>query len=235
MRMMRDDLPENVAFQNVEQKHRLRKIREQRSGKEHLKDNLKAMKGMRILKEKCRKKDFEWRGRKNLTKEEDYENLMLKGDEEKAILTEKYPDIVERLNTKIRGDKERNRQKKEKEAQHIEMIEREEKLRQELREQLNWEEDFTIKLTEEEELSLKLQEQKHYEDWAESRRQEAKNKRKEKQESLKAAMTVPLPAFPEEELCPYEQLRANNIREIEEAMKESDFFEDLSQRRSGES
>ena len=40
-------------------------------------------------------------------------------------------------------------------------------------------------------------------------------------------MATPLDPLPETELCPYEKLRESNIKEREEAMLESGFFEDL--------
>ena len=153
---------------------------------------------------------------------------MKKGKTEKAILEIQHPDIVERLNEKARVDKEKNRRKKEKEDKHSQMIEREAQLCRELREELNWAEDVTVRLTAEEEKSLKLQEQEQYEECAESKRKEIREKRKEKHESVKATLLVPLPAFPEQDLSPYEQLRETNIKEREAAMLKVNFFEDLS-------
>ena len=40
-------------------------------------------------------------------------------------------------------------------------------------------------------------------------------------------MTIDLEPLPERELCPYEKLRENIIKEREKAMIESGFFEDL--------
>ena len=58
-------------------------------------------------------------------------------------------------------------------------------------------------------------------------RKEARDKRQQKKEELKAAMKKPLDPFPESEVCEYERLRLNNINEREKAMEESGFFEDL--------
>ena len=95
MLKLRDEFPANISFQNTKNKHRMRKHRENRNGKEHLIDNVKYKKGMMRLKEKERLKDFAWRGRKNLSEEEDWETLMKKGKTEKAILKIQHPDIVE--------------------------------------------------------------------------------------------------------------------------------------------
>ena len=42
-------------------------------------------------------------------------------------------------------------------------------------------------------------------------------------------MEEPLPPLPEKELCEYEKQRERNIKEREEAMAASDFFEDLNE------
>ena len=40
-------------------------------------------------------------------------------------------------------------------------------------------------------------------------------------------MKIPIDPLPESELCPYEKLRENNIKERLEAMRKCGFFEDL--------
>ena len=150
-------------------------------------------------------------------------------EKQRATLEANHPDLVQRLNEKAREDKERERKKKEKEEKHAKMIEREENLFRKLREELNWEKDFTIKLTDEEELSLKKQEKKQYEEWAENRKIELREERKEKEKQRKEAMSIPLPPLPERDLCPYEKLREKNIKERHDAMLKSNFFDDLSQ------
>ena len=40
-------------------------------------------------------------------------------------------------------------------------------------------------------------------------------------------MKIPIDPLPESELCPYEKLRANNIKERLDAMRKCGFFEDL--------
>ena len=44
---------------------------------------------------------------------------------------------------------------------------------------------------------------------------------------MKAAMKTPILPLPENEQCDYEKIREGNIKEREEAMQESGFFEDL--------
>ena len=59
------------------------------------------------------------------------------------------------------------------------------------------------------------------------RKEKAREKRKQKEEELKAAMQHPVPPLPEKEMCEYEKLRENNIKEREKAMEEAGYFEDL--------
>ena len=68
-----------------------------------------------------------------------------------------------------------------------------------------------------------------YEAFLEERKQIQKEKRQQKEMERKEAMEEPVPPLPEKELCEYEKLRERNIKEREEAMAASDFFEDLSE------
>ena len=52
-------------------------------------------------------------------------------------------------------------------------------------------------------------------------------KNQENQKQLKLALLTPHPQVPQRELCAYEKIRENNIRERMDAMAESGFFEDL--------
>ena len=61
----------------------------------------------------------------------------------------------------------------------------------------------------------------------EDRKKEARDKKKERNEKIKAALNTPINPFPDKELCAYEKLRESNIREREEAMEKSGFFADL--------
>ena len=52
----------------------------------------------------------------------------------------------------------------------------------------------------------------------------ARDKRQAKNAKLKAAMKQPIKPFPEIELCAYEKIRIDIIKEREEAMIESGFL-----------
>ena len=80
--------------------------------------------------------------------------------------------------------------------------------------------DFEV-LTEEELRNIKIQEERWLEAELEEQNKRRAEKRKEKQDKLKAAMGVPIEALPEREKCD------KNIKERKEAMENSGFFEDL--------
>ena len=82
-------------------------------------------------------------------------------------------------------------------------------------------------LSEKELKDIQEQEEKWLQADLDERKREAKEKRKKKYEEMKAAMKTPILPLPENELCDYEKIREGNIKEREEAMKESGFFEDL--------
>ena len=52
-----------------------------------------------------------------------------------------------------------------------------------------------------------------------------------KNEELKQAMQCPVMPLPVQELCEYEKIRADNIKEREEAMANSGFFEKLMEKK----
>ena len=54
-----------------------------------------------------------------------------------------------------------------------------------------------------------------------------RNERKEKRKALMKKFKKPLPPLPSKELCEYEKIREENIKERYEAMKQCGFFEDL--------
>ena len=59
------------------------------------------------------------------------------------------------------------------------------------------------------------------------RKQEMKEKRQKKNEERKRAMETPVAPLPKRELCKYERIREDIIREREEAMAQFKFFENL--------
>ena len=158
---------------------------------------------------------------------------MKKGKTYSDLLTKEKPDLVERLNQEIREEKEKDRKRKEDD-------EKEEK---EGRWNYNPESDeyfwvgegepnygdtFSFSPPTEEEIQISREaERKECEYLIEERKKNLKEKRRLKQLERKEAMAIALEPLPERELCPYEKLRENIIKEREKAMIESGFFEDL--------
>ena len=61
----------------------------------------------------------------------------------------------------------------------------------------------------------------------EERKQHRREKRQERNKARKEAMDKPVSPLPAQEMCLYERIREGNIKEREEAMAKSNFFEDL--------
>ena len=59
------------------------------------------------------------------------------------------------------------------------------------------------------------------------RKQKLKEKRQKEREKLKEAIATPIDPLPERELCQYEQIREDIIRERKGAMDRFNFYEDL--------
>ena len=81
--------------------------------------------------------------------------------------------------------------------------------------------------TKEELKSIREQEEKLYEEMRQQKIEEEKEKRKRKRKEMKEAMKKPIPPIPVSERCPYEKVREQIIKEREDAMIESGFFDDL--------
>ena len=224
---------EEIEYGKLYQKHKNREARAKRTGKERLLDNLKAKKGMKLLKERGRLRDFKTRVTKNKTEMSDWKDFIKKGKTFSDLITKAKPDLVERLNQEIREEKEKDRKRKEDEEKE----EREEQWHY-IAEyddyvwvgegEPNYGDNFSYSpLTEEEKKLHREAEIKECEDFIEERKKKLKEKRQLKQIERKEAMAIPLAPLPVCELCPYEKLREGIIKEREKAMLESGFFEDL--------
>jgi hypothetical protein len=82
-------------------------------------------------------------------------------------------------------------------------------------------------LSEEQLKEIRKQEEELLKAAIEERKREKEEKRRKKYEELLAAKNTPIRPFPEKELCDYEKFREKNIKEREQAMLESGFFEDF--------
>ena len=102
VRNLRANKPEEEKeYGKLFQKHKKRESRAKRSGKQHLIENMKAKKGMNLLKEKGRIRDFERRAIKNSTEMSDWKTFMKKGKSYSDLISKRKPDIVARLNQEI--------------------------------------------------------------------------------------------------------------------------------------
>ena len=221
-------------FERIKYKHVKRVKRQQRSGKEHLLQNLKAKKGMQLLKDEGRLKEFSHRSRGKFEEIRDWEMYSRKGERQREILKEEKPDIVDIINERVRLEKEneRKRREREKEGEWCYNGESGEYYWSGEGEP-NYGDTFTYEAPTAEELQkCREEERKIWEALLEEKRENQKDKRKKKQEELQAAVNTPVQPLPERELCPYEKLRESNIKERQEAMEASGFFEDINNYKS---
>ena len=96
----------------------MRKLREKRSGKEHLMDNKKARKGMRVLKDEGRLIPFQNREFREIKEVDIWLQFTFRGQEFKDILAEKNPAILSDIQNLI---DEQNKEKAAEEAKRKEM------------------------------------------------------------------------------------------------------------------
>ena len=220
-----------AEFAKIENKHKMREKRKTRSGKEHLIQNLKAKKGMQILETEGRMVKFSSRAGEKPAEGKDWENYFRRGKQFECELEIRRPDIVNILN-------EKNREKKERERA------REERVKEDGGEWVcdgeygyYWSgegepksENDSFKnevLTQERIEELRKEEEEQDAAIKKIRKEEEKEKRRLREKVRKESMNIPLDPLPERELCAYEKYREKNIKEREEAMSESGYFDDL--------
>ena len=206
------------------QKHRRRKERTDRSEEVKAEENRKAKAGMKLLREIGPLKEFERRGNQKETEMKDWETFCKRSETHKSMLELSKPDVVERINAKAREDKERERAAEESSRDWRFNGEEYEYVGEDY-----YEDTFhftglspkTRKIVDE-------QEKKMYEAMWHLEKEKKQEEKRKKQEERKLAMQVPLPPVPMREKCAYELMRDQNIKERQEAMEKSNFFEELS-------
>ena len=161
----------------------------------------------------------------------------MKGESFAEVLNTRKPDLIERINQEIREEKERDRKKRE----ERERREEEEKRRKDGIWEYNgesgeyyWtgekEPEQTVdtcvyeQLTENEKKLSEETEALHFKWWVEERTRQRNEKRRQKYKEFREKLSIPLDPLPERELCPYEQMRENNIQERKKAMRKCGFF-----------
>lgn len=226
----------DMDFARIEMKHYMRKRRQLRDGKQHLLDNLKAKRGMKVLKDEGNLKEFERRngGKRDEIRDWDMYYRACKSNADK--LEANKPDIVQELNEKIRKEKEKERK-------------REEQVEEDGGEWLYcgesgewyWSGEGVPKvdefeyetLTDKEIQDLRKQEEIQYEEIMKMRKKEVNEKRRQIEQEKRELMKIPLDPLPERELCEYEKLREKNIKEREAIMEKFGFFNDLNSCKKG--
>ena len=172
---------------------------------------------MRLLYEKGRLQDFKHRTGRKTEEIDDWESYGGKGKDHMEKLEELKPDIVTKINEKIREEKERLRLQKEKE------VERENGRKKQIEEDggewiynaeydhYDWvgegppkvynDDPEFVPFTAEELKNIKQQEEEWLLADMEERRKQAQERKRIKQNQIKEAMETPIAAFPVEEKC----------------------------------
>ena len=89
--------PAEIEYEQAYNLLKQRKSRQERDGKKHMLDNLKAKKGMRDLKEIGRVFAFMARGKREKDEDVIWWNFWNKGRQFKNVLTKKQPEIVTKM------------------------------------------------------------------------------------------------------------------------------------------
>lgn len=245
LRKNKQELKDSVEreFDKIENKHNIRSWRSKRSEDQKKDENLKAKKGMQLLRKEGRIRNFEERTPQNSTEESDWDKYMKNSELHAEKVASCKPDIVQKLNQKSREECEKQRKKRELELEK-------EKLKEKEREENGGEyvfdteygdyiwigeketecesqDQFDIPPTEEELRYVKEQEDLWRQEEKEEKKKRINEKRRLKIEQQKKAMEIPIKAFPKKELCEYEKLRLKNIQEREDAMVAAGFYDDL--------
>ena len=155
---------------------------------------------------------------------------MQTNEKRKEVLSKNQPDIVSRINENDRLEKERKRQTEE------------------IRDKGEWDYhgesgeyywtgdtepeyddtyDNPSPPTKEDLENARQATEREITELMKQRKQEIKEKRQKKNEERKSAMEKPVAPLPKRELCKYERIREDIIKEREEAMAKFKFFENL--------
>ena len=237
MEMVRAEKSTEVcAYEKIVQRQEKRNMRKGLSGKEHLEGNLTAKKGMRLLNSVGRLRKFASReaGSKSARKRDEmveWKRYIQTSEKHREILSKKQPDIVSRINENVRLEKE-------KERQDIESCKIGEWLYSGESGEYYWTGDTEPEYVDQtydnpspptqEELEIVRQaEEREMAELMKQRKQDIKEKRQKKNEERRAAMEKPVTPLPKRELCQYEKIREEIIRERQEAMVQFQFFENL--------
>ena len=231
-----DDMDEvEREFRRIDLKHKKRSLRKQRTGKEKLQQNLKAKKGMSLLRDKGRLISYKERVNPKGNEIDDWISYKKKGKKYLEKLDEMKPDIVAKINEQVRKEDESRKEIEAKKKIQIEEDGGEWIYNAEF-DDYQWvgEGDPQVNndpvyepLTTEQLAEIRRQEEELLQAEIEKERKLREERRRQKQDQLKKAMKTPIPPFPEKEMCEYEKLRERNINERKKVMQEAGFYDDL--------
>ena len=222
------------AYDRIVDRQGKRIMRMSLSGKEHLERNLKAKKGMSLLQSEGRLRKFARRepGMKIAKKDElfEWKEYMKTSKKHKEILSVNMPDIVSRINENARLEKEKKQQtdkNRDKGEWEYDGESGEYYWTGNIEPEYDQVHDFPSPPTKEGLEKAREAEKREMIELMKLRKQEIKEKRQKKNEERKKAMETPVTPLPKHELCEYERIREDIIREREEAMEQFKFFEKL--------
>ena len=242
-----------AEFERLQLCIRMRKLRANRSGKEHLLENLVAKKGMRAFREFGSLKAFKERKPRALDDETLWYRFWCRGKEQRALVRSRLGDIAKKLTEKEEKEREEYAKKREEE----------EKRRKIGYWDYNPEDDcyywtgdgpspcsfeeynglgeyapddmkkLLMEMSPEEKRKRKELDDRRdeeYKSWwnemIEEDRLERNKRAKEKRDQVKDMLSVPIEMPETGEMSEYEKLREDNIKELEELKKASGLFDD---------
>ena len=202
------------------------------SGKEHLLGNLESKKGMRLLRKYGPLKDFSHRSTTSRGMKDgdlsEWKKFVDKSQHHSEKLMQNKPDLVARLNENNRLEKEIQRKEEASNGKWHYNGEMDEYEWTGDNEPEYFEEPFVnAELTDAGRKISKEAEERWLNAAIEERKQHRREKRQKRDKARKEAMDKPVNPLPAREMCLYERIREGNIKEREEAMAKSNFFEDL--------
>ena len=106
-----------IEYENIENLLRMRELRKQRNGKEHLLDNLEAKRGMHDFWEHGRLKEFEERNFRDIDEETLWRKFWKRGKDFKDILNNKKPELGLKLAEEAEKARKDLEEKKNKERE----------------------------------------------------------------------------------------------------------------------
>ena len=184
---------------------------------------------MQLIHDEGWSKEFSYCSGGKIEEIRDWELYRGNGRIYSQVLEAKRPNIIQILNEKTRIEKEKERKRKEgeKNGEWCYQAESGEYFWSGTGEP-EYGDTFTYEAPTPEELKrCREEEEKINKAMLEEKKRLKKEKRKKVQKEQKEAMDRPLDPIPQKELCEYEKMRNRNIKEIEEAMAATNFFENL--------